>query len=137
MKKLLPIIFCTLLAHSLHAQLRLAVEGDATVSERLGIGITDPLEKIHIYDGNLALEWPGQPVDQGKLYLMRTNIVNSNNSSGFKFSWRNDDGSARKDAIYFDRTGDVYFPGLSKVGIGTNDPSASLEVAGDTKSWED
>lgn len=133
MKKLLPIALFTLLALTVHAQLRLAVEGNATIGENLGIGIATPLEKIHIYDGNLALEWPGQPIDQGKLYLMRTNIVNANNSSGYKFSWRNDDGSARKDAMYFDRNGDVYFPGLSKVGIGTNDPSESLEVMGNTK----
>lgn len=133
MKKLLSITLFTVLVISVQAQLRLAVEGDATISEKLGIGINDPLEKIHIYDGNLALEWPDQPIDQGKLYLMRTNIVNAANSSGYKFSWRNDDGSARKDAIYFDRNGDVYFPGLSKVGIGTNNPSASLEVVGDTK----
>ena len=107
MKKILIISLFTLLTLSLPAQLRLAVEGDATISENLGIGINAPLEKIHLYDGNFALEWPDRPIDQRKLYLMRTNIANLSNSYGYKFSWRNDDGSPRKDAMFFDQNGKV------------------------------
>lgn len=101
---------------------KIIIQGNGNV----GIGTTDPMEKLHIENGNIALRWPDNPPNERLLYFMRTGI---DDSKGYKFSWRNDDGSQRKTVLEFDRNGQVCFRG-GNVGIGTTSPKEKLEVQG-------
>lgn len=93
----------------------------------VGIGTTDPAEGLELYNKNLLFVWPSRPENYRRLLLMRTGIGSSN--FGYKFSWRNDDGSLRLSVIEMDETGGVYFNG-GNVGIGTTSPQAKLDISG-------
>jgi len=101
-----------------------------TKDGKVGIGTNDPEQKLHIKNGNITFEDSTNPNNEKLLRFMITGT--GQNSKGYKFSWRNDDGSFRTSAIEMDRTGDVYFPS-GKVGIGTQVPQAELEVNGQVK----
>ncbi|MFH1683890.1 MAG: tail fiber domain-containing protein, partial [Candidatus Margulisiibacteriota bacterium] len=93
--------------------------GDVGIKGKVGIGTDDPTEKLTIKDGNIAIYDTENPVNQKYLYFMRTGT--GVNSTGYKFSWRKDDGSPRKNSVELDRNGNVYFMG-GNVGIGTRNP---------------
>lgn len=50
-------------------------------------------------------------------------------SAGYKWSWRNDDGSQRLDVLSFNKDGSAYFGGNLGVGM-KPDPLARLSVSG-------
>jgi len=77
--------------------------------------------------GTLRMYWPDKTPDFRRLFLMPSDI--SNGSYGYKFSWRNDDGSPRSSFLEFDNNGNTYFSS-GNVGIGTTNPSQKLDVNG-------
>jgi len=84
-------------------------------------------QEVLLSDGALKMYWAEQTSDFRQFFLMPTEI--NNGSYGYKFSWRNDDGSQRLDPLVFDVTGNTYFPD-GKVGIGTFAPIAEFSLAG-------
>lgn len=95
-------------------------------SGNVGLNTSSPRQMLHLRDGSTLFEWSDRNPNERLLLLHRTNTTGD--SYGYKFSWRNDDMSLRKNAIIFDRSGDTYF--LGNVGIGTQNPSSRLDING-------
>lgn len=100
----------------------MVLDGD---TGHVGIGTTNPHQKLHIMEGGIGFTDSVNPIDERLLYFGITGI--GPDRRGYKFSWRNDDRSLRSDAMILDRTGDVYFMG-GNVGIGTPDPLYDLHI---------
>ena len=93
---------------------------------KVGIGTNNPGQRLHVSNGSIAIEATGRDENNRKL-IFTSNT--GNNTYGFKFSWRNDDWSPRRDVLFFDKSGDVYLTG-GNVGIGTTIPQSKLSVNG-------
>jgi hypothetical protein len=110
----------------------------------VGINTLTPTQKLEVRDGGIALSSPNnsvtltfRPEDQAGTYLNTADerrfqlMTTGMNDSvfGYKFGWRNADGSARAEALSFHKDG--------RVGIGVNSPhpSAKLDVTSTTSGF--
>lgn len=117
-----------------------------TSSGNIGIGTPSPAAKLEVRDGHIAMTGASlggslifvsedqngsysNTADERRFQLMPTGMAGGDTSFGYKLSWRNADGSARRDAIMLHKDGHVYFPG-GNVGIGTANPTQELHVYG-------
>lgn len=104
----------------------------------VGIGTDNPEADLHIRDNNPKIRFEDPNVDNNYklLQFMQTGTLGGA-SYGYKFSWRNDDGSIRSDTMWLDQSGQIWF--TDKVGIMTGSMvSYTFEVNGDaycTGSW--
>ncbi|QDK37568.1 tail fiber domain-containing protein [Bdellovibrio sp. NC01] len=125
--------------------------GGTTSAERVrienngyvGIGTTTPTSQLEVRGGlavsnsNASVAIALKPEDPTSTYtntaderwfqLMTTTIGTDIN---YKFSWRNADGSSRSDVMNFLKDGTVNF--LNKVGINTNTPRVTVDMANAT-----
>ncbi|MCC7250452.1 tail fiber domain-containing protein [Hyphomicrobium sp.] len=107
----------------------------------VGIGTTSPTQRLEVRDGGIALSSEEasvtlafKPEDQSSTYVntaderrMQLTTTGMNGSVfGYKFSWRNADGSARTDALSMHKDG--------LIGIGMNSPSYKLDVNGTVRA---
>ncbi len=104
---------------------------------KVGIGTTTPSDRLTVHNGAIINSSNNSIVGIGfKPDFSTNNSANENQirfmstglgdgSNGYKFSWRNDDGSQRVDPIFFHKNGNI--------GINTNLPSATLDVFGQIK----
>ncbi len=76
-----------------------------------GIGTTKPVAALEIAGGNMAFRWDKENSGEPRLFFMRTETITGN--KGYKFSWRNDDGSPRAHAMTLDSNGEIHFPYLT------------------------
>jgi hypothetical protein len=109
----------------------------------VGIGTNLPSGKLDVNGGNLIISndsavslglvfkptdlsasYPNS-ADERQFQWMTTGLTDG--SLGYKFSWRNANGTSRLGAMSFNRNGQVYFDG-GNVGIGTTVPDYSLLV---------
>lgn len=121
--------------------------GGTTSAERMrienngyvGIGTTTPTAMLEVRSGmtvsstNVALSLALKPDDPSASYtntaderwfqLMTTSI---GTDFGYKYSWRNADGTARQDVMNFIKDGTVNF--LNKIAVGTNAPRVSVDL---------
>lgn len=75
-------------------------------------------------DGAIEFTFNENAVNEKNLLFTKTNIGVV--SSGYKFSWRNDNNSFRIDTLTLDKNGDIILH--NKVGVGTTAPEHRLHV---------
>lgn len=97
----------------------MSIRGNGNV----GIGTTDPYEALHVQGRIQFTELSSEPVDFKRLVFMP-------NTSGHKFSWRNDNGSQRLDALGLYPNGNAWFNRQLSIGTPTQstDPNILLNV---------
>lgn len=69
--------------------------------------------------------------DEKNLIFGTTGMSGGDTTLGYKMSWRNADGSYRKDSMILHKDGHIYFPG-GNVGVGTTSPDGKLRVVDST-----